>query len=151
MKKLENEKASHFFLSSQSTLGQNEKSWRFYFFFSFLCSHSTPALVRGYLRRLLSDPEEAASMFPTVEFFFFSFPLTADQPLVRAWEMKKVFFSFLLSSLPAAPSRMKKLAQKTRFFTFFFHCSALTAVPRGMKKKGYEYHCTGNFAGSVVR
>ena len=66
---------------------------------------------------------------------FFSFALTADQPLVRAWKMKKVFFSFLLSSLPAAPSRMKKLAQKTRFFTFFFHCSALTAVPRGMKKK----------------
>ena len=122
-------------------------------FFSFLCSHSTPALVRGYLRRLLSDPEEAISMFSTVFFFFFAFALTADQPLVRAWEMKKVFFSFLLSSLPAAPSRMKKLAQKTRVFTFFsLLCSHGGAARNEKKKKGYEYHCSaGPFSGSSLR
>ena len=109
-------------------------------FFSFLCSHSTPALVRGYLRRLLSDPEEATSMFSTV-CVFFSFALTADQPLVRAWEMKKVFFFIFALLSPSGPQQNEKVGAKNTFFHFFFHCSALTAVPRGMKKKGYEHCC----------
>ena len=105
-------------------------------FFSFLCSHSMPALVRGYLRRLLSDPEEATSMFPTVEFFF-SFALTADQPLVRAWKMKKVFFFIFALLSPSGPQQNEKVGARTTFFIPLLSRRCRTK----RKKTGYESGC----------
>ena len=125
----------NFFFPLNRLSGKMKKIGDFTFFFIPLLSFYASTGQR-LLEKALERPRRGnIHVFHCVFFSFFAFALTADQPLVRAWEMKKVFFFIFALLSPSGPQQNEKVGAKNTGFHFFFHCSALTAVPRGMEKK----------------
>ena len=123
-KSWENEKVTQLFHWTQSTLGGNEKVWRFYFFFILLNSLLSGSRSGAPKKGTQGIRARQKPCFLPNFFFFIWTELTAGQ-LLDSWrngETLFFFFSFLFSALPPTSSRMKKFSQKPLFFFIELNC-----------------------------